>query len=719
MEGVLLFLKDNPRAEKQLLSVDALPYYNPQSRYFSHNWTTETVSDVLGKINEELKLIRKDFQPVMGELMVTISEQKYLELCEILAPPSDANGDIKHFVQKICPFMLQRMKMWGCHVLQAGDFGRLTKAMLDGCPESNKIDMQCTKKSESDLRIPVSRLDFLTFLIGSADCLVAREILRVMSKFTLAMPLVIRDIQHEKYLVILPLLKDILVRWESQPGTIIENYLFRSPCKLLVAVRLGSSQDLAGKSVILNKLLKTQFFFSSRSEPGGKKYGKPCTVDGAVEFTWLTQETCEDALWHELFNSHYSKGSNELILLANVHGDIQEHSKHLELFESLSCSFLIFVMKTVNSTAENSKLKQCEGQSSSHHYILVDPDTDQEDESKVIRTRDLHDDDTLDKLRSFIKVALNAAPTLSEYDIEDVTDTLSERGFLVSDKIYTDKSQEIIDLVAGYTCKGIRDEMKLQKNVSDKPIVKKSVFDENKDLKIIISTFMPILSLPHSQSKKAIVHLDSELSRLSCIESFKARAEVLSCKEQYRTMIASENQDQNEILQMQEKINVAMNTVDQINLGIEHFFRELSQLYQISFSIPLDSYNDQVLKLPLYCAQLLIEGSAIELLDGDAGTISIDWIVAICKNVMDLCQGLKVFVVSIIGLQSSGKSTLLNALFACNFAVSVGRCTRGLFMRLAFIEGSLRESYGFDAFLIIDTEGLILYPIVRISVRRK
>ena len=216
---------------------------------------------------------------------------------------------------------------------------------------------------------------------------------------------------------------------------------------------------------------------------------------------------------------------------------------------------------------------------------------------------------------------------------------------------------------------------------------------------------MPIL-VCHIQIKKAIVHLGSELSRLSCIECFKAKAEVLSCKEQYRTMIASENQDQNEILQMQEKINVAMNTVGQINLGIEPFFRELSQLYQISFSIPLDSYNDQVLKLSLYCAQLLIEGSAIELLDGDAGTISINWIVAICKNVMDLCQGFKVFVVSIIGFQSSGKSTLLNALFSCNFAVSVGRCSRGLFMRLAFIEGSLRESYGFDAFLIIDTEGL-------------
>ncbi|CAI2199786.1 5024_t:CDS:1, partial [Funneliformis geosporum] len=57
-------------------------------------------------------------------------------------------------------------------------------------------------------------------------------------------------------------------------------------------------------------------------------------------------------------------------------------------------------------------------------------------------------------------------------------------------------------------------------------------------------------------------------------------------------------------------------------------------------------------------------------------------------------------------LQSSGKSTLLNALFACRFAVSVGCCTRGLFMRLLFLEKNLSDQLGVDAFVLIDTEGL-------------
>src|SRR5437763_2967419 len=67
---------------------------------------------------------------------------------------------------------------------------------------------------------------------------------------------------------------------------------------------------------------------------------------------------------------------------------------------------------------------------------------------------------------------------------------------------------------------------------------------------------------------------------------------------------------------------------------------------------------------------------------------------------------LRIFVISILGLQSPGKSTLLNALFACRFAVSVGRCTRGLFMRLLFLEKDLSGRLGVDAFVLIDTEGL-------------
>lgn len=51
------------------------------------------------------------------------------------------------------------------------------------------------------------------------------------------------------------------------------------------------------------------------------------------------------------------------------------------------------------------------------------------------------------------------------------------------------------------------------------------------------------------------------------------------------------------------------------------------------------------------------------------------------KNIKKCFVGItdRVAVVSIIGKQSSGKSTLLNFLFGCDFATSEGRCTRGVY----------------------------------------
>ena len=66
----------------------------------------------------------------------------------------------------------------------------------------------------------------------------------------------------------------------------------------------------------------------------------------------------------------------------------------------------------------------------------------------------------------------------------------------------------------------------------------------------------------------------------------------------------------------------------------------------------------------------------------------------------------QVFVLSVLGLQSTGKSTLMNTLFGVQFSVSAGRCTRGAFMQLLPVHSSLQRKCKYQYFLIIDTEGL-------------
>ena len=65
---------------------------------------------------------------------------------------------------------------------------------------------------------------------------------------------------------------------------------------------------------------------------------------------------------------------------------------------------------------------------------------------------------------------------------------------------------------------------------------------------------------------------------------------------------------------------------------------------------------------------------------------------------------MQVLVISVAGVQSSGKSTLLNTIFGINLETSVGCCTRGVNMALVPSQGEWQAKS--DYILVIDTEGL-------------
>ena len=110
--------------------------------------------------------------------------------------------------------------------------------------------------------------------------------------------------------------------------------------------------------------------------------------------------------------------------------------------------------------------------------------------------------------------------------------------------------------------------------------------------------------------------------------------------------------------------------------------------------------------LPGLCAQMLLDGFPIELVDGDASNIPLKWISAVLTQLHALVDSnSKIRVVTVLGVQSTGKSTLLNTMFGVQFAVSSGRCTRGAFMQLIKVNKDLKEELKCDFIMVIDTEG--------------
>ncbi|KAG9330267.1 hypothetical protein JZ751_025949 [Albula glossodonta] len=139
----------------------------------------------------------------------------------------------------------------------------------------------------------------------------------------------------------------------------------------------------------------------------------------------------------------------------------------------------------------------------------------------------------------------------------------------------------------------------------------------------------------------------------------------------------------------------------------KHIMREISQLYEtIQMSTQAKKSTEQYATLPKIGVTMLLSGYPLELMDGDAAHVPLTWIKAVLDELTKTIGDRKVFVLSILGLQSSGKSTLLNTMLGLQFAVSAGRCTRGAFMQLVEVDSSIRNQLGYDFVLIVDTEGL-------------
>uniref|UniRef100_A0A8K9X8N9 VLIG-type G domain-containing protein n=1 Tax=Oncorhynchus mykiss TaxID=8022 RepID=A0A8K9X8N9_ONCMY len=156
--------------------------------------------------------------------------------------------------------------------------------------------------------------------------------------------------------------------------------------------------------------------------------------------------------------------------------------------------------------------------------------------------------------------------------------------------------------------------------------------------------------------------------------------------------------------------NTCLEELDQCildsSLGIEHFMREMGQIYEAS-SLGNPQASAEHCSLPALAAELLLDGYPFELLDGDASNIPEKWVTDVLMELhRKVGEKSKLLVLTVLGVQSTGKSTLLNTMFGVQFPVSSGRCTRGAFLLFLRVGEDMRKDLRCDFILLIDTEGL-------------
>ncbi|XP_047435859.1 up-regulator of cell proliferation-like isoform X2 [Mugil cephalus] len=138
------------------------------------------------------------------------------------------------------------------------------------------------------------------------------------------------------------------------------------------------------------------------------------------------------------------------------------------------------------------------------------------------------------------------------------------------------------------------------------------------------------------------------------------------------------------------------------SLGVEHYMREMGLIYEF-----LPEPHHERYHLPSLAAELLLDGFPLELLDGDASNIPQRWVTDVLMELhKKVGEKSRLLVLTVLGVQSSGKSTLLNTMFGVQFPVSSGRCTRGAYMLFLKVGEDLKSDLKSDFIVLIDTEGL-------------
>ena len=131
-------------------------------------------------------------------------------------------------------------------------------------------------------------------------------------------------------------------------------------------------------------------------------------------------------------------------------------------------------------------------------------------------------------------------------------------------------------------------------------------------------------------------------------------------------------------------------------ISVHHVWREISHIYGGN---PRRGKNE---KLPTMAAQHLLDGFPMEMQDGESGQLHTTWLTAVFEALIAQIGDVKVFVLSAIGIQSAGKSTLLNTMFGTSFKCGDGMCTKGVNIQL--VPSNYSKAY--DYILIMDTEGI-------------
>ncbi|XP_063278803.1 interferon-induced very large GTPase 1-like isoform X2 [Prinia subflava] len=583
----------------------------------------------------------------------------------------------------------------------------------------------------------VHPMDLQMAIFHCADDFLRQTLATKLAFCQLALPLLVPNPCTSRIEFPLYALSRIQRSWKEmqksgkQDGTKSYNnkLIFQAQTPIVSFFRIGSSAS-SSKSQLLNALLsrrKHDTFFHRHCRGSTRER---LLMEGVVEIAWY----CPGGSPDDTFEC--------CVAFCNLHGDARDHGGQLQFLQEISAVNVALVSDLQHMDSREKKILQGLLQSERPLICLLAEKENiaagQVGKNIKIGLKNRNEAELVDQLTNIIRDLLEGSNV--RFSLDACVDKARQHGFVVdADQpacvTAKAKAKELVDLLKKEKlsviksqllplqgelwyqwCKKDKELTRLQqkRNKSiehhrsqieyEKKALRRKQLEKAFPLNPLMKSFLGFLQAQPADTKKYFLQwMKVLMDELSCSRLAELRRDYHKVWTEIRTGMKSKEKKKLNA-ELLDRLYAVSDEVNDSSIGLEHLLREAGQVYE-ALEL-MNSKTESFIKLPETAAELMVSGYPVELLDGDASYLPLCWVGAIFDSLIERLGDKRVFVLSVLGIQSTGKSTLLNAMFGLQFNVSAGRCTRGAFMQLIPVGEELQQDLGFDFVLVVDTEGL-------------
>ncbi|XP_065134318.1 interferon-induced very large GTPase 1-like [Paramisgurnus dabryanus] len=575
---------------------------------------------------------------------------------------------------------------------------------------------------------PVHPMDVQMSVFHCADSFLKQLMVTKLSQCQFALPLLVPHPITQQIEFPLWTFRQINKSWKMKNTNndiiIKEEPVYKAETPMVSFFRFGSVSS--SKSQLMNNLINEKHnTFFHRNCPGSSR--TRLLMDGVVEIAWF----CPSGKDTDKFT--------DCVAFCNLHGDAEDNEKQLQILTQMSSVNVVLLPKLNKNDKNSTKIQNLYRDKKPLICLLT------EDESAVIETRkgkykiilkDRNQSDVSEELRSAINDCLSSSTSASMFRLEDLCKHSDIRVDEEDDedcKRGREAAQQMMSLLKNKNLKEIKEsflpcqgelwhqwcqmnkelhrpqEEDIEEETNSKQTEMKKIREQQH--KSHISEFIKLFSKQINSHEENINIYFLTWLRILLDEFTSADLYDLHHKydKKWSTVLKLKEKDKSKQLKAEQtELERISEEAQAATFGLEHIIREIGQIYESCSSVKKNKTDLQFdfSSLPSLAAEMMICGFPLELMDGDAAHVPLIWITAVLDKLIEKLGDQRIFVLSVLGLQSSGKSTMLNAMFGLQFAVSAGRCTRGAFMQLIRVSEEMKDQMRFDYILVVDTEGL-------------